>query len=66
MKLAFTLMALLVVLGFLTGPVLLIWSLNTLFHLGIAYNLKTWFASFVLWWAFNAEMLNNKIYGKEN
>ena len=30
------------------GPLLAIWSLNTLFGLGIAYTLKTWFAALVL------------------
>lgn len=30
------------------GPLLIIWSLNTLFSLGIAYSLKTWFAALIL------------------
>jgi hypothetical protein len=30
------------------GPLLLIWSLNTLFGLGIAYTLKTWAAALIL------------------
>jgi uncharacterized membrane protein YjdF len=30
------------------GPLLLIWSLNTLFSLGIAYSLKTWFAALII------------------
>jgi hypothetical protein len=29
-------------------PLLVIWSLNILFALGIAYTLKTWFAALVL------------------
>lgn len=29
------------------GPLLTIWALNTLFATGIAYSLKTWFAT--LW-----------------
>jgi hypothetical protein len=29
-------------------PLLIIWSLNTLFGLGIAYTLKTWLASSIL------------------
>ncbi len=29
-------------------PLLVIWALNTLFGLTIAYNLATWFAVFVL------------------
>lgn len=30
------------------GPLLLIWALNTLFGLGIAYNLWTWLAAALL------------------
>jgi hypothetical protein len=30
------------------GPFMLIWSLNSLFGLGIAYTIKTWFASLIL------------------
>jgi hypothetical protein len=30
------------------GPFLFIWSLNTLFGLGIEYSLSTWFAALVL------------------
>ena len=41
MKLAFVLVILLIIFCFVAGPVLLIWSLNALFDLGIAYNLKT-------------------------
>ena len=33
------------------GPLLGIWAINTLFGLGIAYTLKTWFASLVLFGA---------------
>ena len=29
-------------------PLLLIWSLNTLFGLGVAYSFKTWLATLVL------------------
>ena len=32
----------------IVGPLLAIWSLNTLFGLGIAYSIKTWFAALVL------------------
>jgi len=39
---------LLIVLLAIFGPLLIIWSLNTLFALSIAYTLKTWFAAFVL------------------
>ena len=30
------------------GPLLIIWSLNTLFALHIEYNLATWFAALTL------------------
>jgi hypothetical protein len=30
------------------GPLLIIWSLNTLFGLGIAYNIWTWLAALIL------------------
>ena len=30
------------------GPLLFIWSLNTLFGLGIAYTFKTWLASLLV------------------
>lgn len=40
--------AVLLVTVIVIGPLLTIWSLNTLFGLGIAYNVKTWFAAFVL------------------
>ena len=30
------------------GPLLVIWALNTLFALGIAYTISTWFATLVL------------------
>ena len=36
------------VLAFTLGPLLLIWSINTLFMLGISYNISTWAASLVL------------------
>lgn len=29
-------------------PILIIWSLNTLFSLGIAYTIKTWVATLIL------------------
>lgn len=38
----------LVIALFVAGPLLAIWSLNTLFGLSIAYTLKTWFAVLVL------------------
>jgi len=36
------------VLSFLISPILLIWSLNTLFKTGIALTLKNWLAGLVL------------------
>lgn len=36
------------------GPLLAIWSLNTLFGLSIAYTLKTWVAALLLGGAFQA------------
>ena len=32
----------------LVGPIALIWSLNTLFNLGIAYTAETWLAAFII------------------
>jgi hypothetical protein len=32
----------------IVGPLLMIWSLNTLFNLGIAYTLWTWLAALIL------------------
>jgi hypothetical protein len=32
----------------IAGPLLTIWSLNTLFGLGIAYNFYTWLATVIL------------------
>ena len=37
-----------IVLAVIWGPLLIIWSLNTLFGLGIAYSIKTWFAALAL------------------
>lgn len=30
------------------GPIAFIWSLNTLFNLGIAYTAETWLAAFII------------------
>jgi hypothetical protein len=38
----------LVVALIIAGPLLLIWALNTLFGLGIAYNIWTWLAALIL------------------
>ena len=37
-----------VVVFALLGPFLAIWSLNTLFAVGIEYGIETWFAAFTL------------------
>ncbi len=40
---------LLIIVGLIiVGPLLAIWSLNTLFGLGIAYNFYTWLAAAIL------------------
>ena len=40
---------LLIIVGLIiVGPLLTIWSLNTLFGLGIAYNFYTWLATVIL------------------
>ena len=36
------------IIAVIFGPLLIIWSLNTLFALGIEYSLATWFAALVL------------------
>lgn len=38
----------LMILLIIVGPFITIWSLNTLFALGIAYTWKTWIATIVL------------------
>lgn len=43
-----TLVGLVLIAIFLLGPFALIWALNTLFGLAIAYSLSTWLASFLL------------------
>lgn len=35
-------------IAFTIGPFLLIWSLNTLFVLNIAFDVKTWVAAWIL------------------
>jgi len=42
------LIVLLVILAFGLGPIITIWSLNTLFNLGITYTFWTWLATLVL------------------
>jgi hypothetical protein len=36
------------IIAVIFGPLLIIWSLNTLFALSIEYSLATWFAALVL------------------
>lgn len=47
-------------LVFVAGPILMIWSLNTLFALDIAYTLKTWFAAFILTTLFTVNVNTNR------
>ena len=42
------------------GPLLILWSINTLFGLGIAYNVKTWAATLILASAFKDQSLSRK------
>lgn len=42
------------------APILAIWSLNTLFGLGIGYSIKTWFAMMILTMAFGNTKFNFK------
>lgn len=44
----FILVLVLVVAVVISGPLLVIWALNTIFILAIPYNLSTWFAMLVL------------------
>lgn len=39
---------LIIALFVLIGPIALIWSLNTLFNLAIAYTAETWLAAFII------------------
>lgn len=50
----FTLLAVLAVMVFLFGPFAFIWSLNTIFELGIVWTWKHWFAVHGLFIFFNA------------
>jgi hypothetical protein len=42
------LLAVLLIALIVFGPILVIWSLNTLFGFTIAYTFKTWFATWIL------------------
>jgi hypothetical protein len=41
-------LVLLILFIFISGPLVTIWMLNTLFSTGIEYSLETWGAAFVL------------------
>lgn len=47
-NLAMVLIGLITIILVIFGPFVFIWSLNTLFNLGIEYNFNTWCASFVI------------------
>ena len=42
------------------GPIALIWSLNTLFHLGIPYSFSTWAAALLLAGAVSSSNMGGK------
>jgi hypothetical protein len=50
----------LILLLFLIGPVLVIWSANTLFGLGIDYTLWTWLSVIILGSFFNSGRIGQK------
>ena len=61
MKVSVLTMLALAVLIILLGPVLLIWSLNTLFPvLNIPVTLETWLAAFIIPAAFKTTVTTNK------
>lgn len=39
--------SILILLYFIFGPILFIWSLNTLFNMNILYTFNTWLASYI-------------------
>lgn len=54
----FALMVGLIIALVVVGPLLTIWALNTLFVLGIDYNLQTWFAVVLLGMFLQARVSN--------
>jgi len=46
--LLYVLVVIAIILLIIVAPLLIIWSVNTLFDLGISYNIKTWFAMLIL------------------
>ena len=65
--LAFILIGLVVIVSVAVTPILFIWSLNTLFNLGITYGVKTWLASFFLVLVITAKSprVRKKLHRKE-
>jgi hypothetical protein len=47
-KMQYLAIVLLVILIITLGPLLVLWSINTLFGLGIAYTFKNWVATLIL------------------
>lgn len=60
---ALTIMLLLILLLVIVGPLLVIWSLNTLFGLVIEYSLTTW-AAVVILNAFISTAITTRSKGK--
>jgi hypothetical protein len=53
-----TILLTILTIGLITGPFLMIWSLNTVFNLGIGYNGWNWLAVLFLMTAFSGTKLN--------
>jgi hypothetical protein len=49
-------------IGHAISPLILIWSLNTLFDLGIPYSFKTWLAGLLLLYVIRFHMRVGKVY----
>ena len=55
-------LSIIILIGVLgVGPMLTIWSMNTLFNLGVAYSIKTWIATYFLVGVFSGKSLWKKI-----
>ncbi len=48
-----SMLVILIICLIIIWPVVIIWALNTVFNLGIAYTFKTWIAVFILMVVFN-------------
>lgn len=55
-----TVIALIIAALIIFVPLGFIWSLNTLFQLGIAYTLKTWAAALILIMLFSVKSYNER------